>query len=93
MRIDHEVDIYQTVKQIRINRPHFVENFVSTQLSKKKEKVSHNSSGGWRPTVSWAQLMKDGAHPSPFTALAFPNSKKVPNPCWVDREGFPVLAW
>ena len=30
MRIDHEVDVYQTVKQIRINRPHFVENIVST---------------------------------------------------------------
>ena len=29
MRVDHEVDIYQTVKQIRINRPHFVENIVS----------------------------------------------------------------
>ncbi|XP_052775337.1 receptor-type tyrosine-protein phosphatase T-like isoform X2 [Mya arenaria] len=26
MRIDMEVDVYQTVKQIRINRPHFVEN-------------------------------------------------------------------
>ena len=30
--------------------------------------------------------MKGGAHPSPFTALSFPNSKKVPIYCWVDRE-------
>ena len=29
--------------------------------------------------------MKGGAHPSPFAALAFPNSKKVPIFCWVDR--------
>ena len=28
MRIDHEVDVYQTVKQMRVNRPHFVENMV-----------------------------------------------------------------
>ena len=34
--------------------------------------------------------MKGGAHPSPFAALAFPNSKKVPIFCWVDRESFPV---
>ena len=36
--------------------------------------------------------MKGGAHPSPFAALSFPNSKKVPIYCWVDREGFPVVA-
>ena len=30
--------------------------------------------------------MKGGAHPSPFAALSFPNSKKVPIFCWVDRE-------
>ena len=30
--------------------------------------------------------MKGGAHPSPFAALAFPNSKKVPIHCWADRE-------
>ena len=29
--------------------------------------------------------MKGGAHPSPFAALSFPNSKKVPIFCWVDR--------
>ena len=44
------------------------------------------------PTVSWTQLMKGGAHPSPFAALAFPNSKKVPIFCWVDRESFPVTV-
>ena len=26
-------------------------------------------SGGYRPTVSWAQQMKGRTHPSPFTAL------------------------
>ena len=30
--------------------------------------------------------MKGGAHPSPLAALSFPNSKKVPIYCWVDRE-------
>ena len=30
--------------------------------------------------------MKGGAHPSPFAALSFPNLKKVPIYCWVDRE-------
>ena len=30
--------------------------------------------------------MAGGAHPSPFAALSFPNSKKVPIYCWVDRE-------
>ncbi|XP_052229607.1 receptor-type tyrosine-protein phosphatase alpha-like isoform X2 [Dreissena polymorpha] len=32
MRMDMEVDIYQTVKQIRINRPHFVENMEQYQF-------------------------------------------------------------
>ena len=36
--------------------------------------------------------MKGGAHPSPFAALSFPNSKKVPIYCWVDRESFPAAA-
>ena len=27
--------------------------------------------------------MKGGAHPSPFAALSFPNSKKVPIYCWI----------
>ena len=35
--------------------------------------------------------MKGGAHPSPFAALSFPDSKKVPIYCWVDRESFPVV--
>ena len=39
-----------------------------------------------QPTVSWTQLMSGGAHPSPFAALSFTNSKKVPIYCWVDRE-------
>ena len=30
--------------------------------------------------------MKGGAHPSPFAALSFANSKKVPIYCWFDRE-------
>ena len=37
-----------------------------------------------------AQLMK---HQSPFVALSFPNLKKIPIYCWVDRESFPVLSW
>ena len=37
--------------------------------------------------------MKGGAHPSPFAALSFTNSKKVPLYCWVDRESFPAAAW
>ena len=28
--LDYEVDVYQTVKQIRINRPQFIENLVSS---------------------------------------------------------------
>ena len=35
--------------------------------------------------VSWAQLMTSRAHPFPFTALSFPNLKKVPIYCWFDR--------
>ena len=31
--------------------------------------VSHRGSGDKSPTESWAQLMKGGAHPSPFGAL------------------------
>ena len=37
--------------------------------------------------------MKGGAHPSPFAAFSFPNSKKVPIYCWVGRESFLVAAW
>ena len=37
--------------------------------------------------------MKGGAHPSLFAALAFPNSKKVPIYCWIEKESFPVIAW
>ena len=29
--------------------------------------------------------MKGGARPSPFAALSFPNWKKIPIYCWVDR--------
>ena len=62
-------------------------------MVKVKVSRSRRGSGGKSPTVSWAQLMKGRAHPSPFAALAFPNSKKVPIYCWVDRESFPVVAW
>ena len=37
--------------------------------------------------------MKGRAHPSPFAALSFSNSKKVPIFCWVNRESFPVATW
>ena len=30
--------------------------------------------------------MKGGAYPSPFAALSFPNSKKIPIDSWVDRD-------
>ena len=60
-------------------------------------KVSHSiitvGAVGVSPTVSWAQLMKGGANCSPFTALSFPNSKKVLFYCLVDRESFLVIAW
>ena len=43
----------------------------------KKVKVSLSliaeGAGDLESTVSWAQPMKDGVHPSPFAALAFPN--------------------
>ena len=42
---------------------------------------SRRGSGGLNPTASSAQLMKSGAHPSPFAALFFPNSKEVPIYC------------
>ena len=62
-----------------------------------KVKVSHGliavGAVGVSPTVSWAQLMKGGAYPSPFASLSFPNSKKVPIHCWVNRESFPVVGW
>ena len=38
-------------------------------------------------------LMKGGAHPFLFAALAFFISKKVPIHYWVDRQSFPVVAW
>ena len=37
--------------------------------------------------------MTGGANSSPFAAQSFPNSKKVPIYCWVDRESFLVVAW
>ena len=37
--------------------------------------------------------MEVRAHISPFAALAFPNSKKVPIHCWVDRDSFPIVTW
>ena len=47
---------------------------------------------GVSPTVSWVQLMKGKAHPPPFTALSFPNLKKVPIHCLVDSESFQVIG-
>ena len=37
--------------------------------------------------------MNGGAHTSPFAALSFPDSKKAPTHCKVDKESFPVVAW
>ena len=53
---------------------------------------SRRGSGGERPAVSWAQLINGGAHPSPFAALSFLDSKKIPIYRWVDKEIFPVDA-
>ena len=39
-----------------------------------------------------AQQVKGGAHSSPFTAILFPDSKKVPICCWVDKS-FQVIGW
>ena len=44
-------------------------------------------------TISWTQLMKDGAHPSPLAALSFSGSKKVPIYCWVESKSFLVVKW
>ena len=41
----------------------------------------------WGPLyVSWTRPMKGGDNPSPFTALSFPDSIKVPIYWWNDRE-------
>ena len=32
-------------------------------------------------------------YPAPFVALSFPDSKKQPIYCWVDRDSFPVVGW
>ena len=56
-----------------------------------------------------AKLMKCGAHPSPFAAFSFPDSKKIPIYCWVDtvtyiyicvfighwltKRVFPAVGW
>ena len=37
------------------------------------------------------QQMKGGAHSSLLAVLFFPNSKKIPIYCWVDRKCFPVV--
>ena len=67
----------------------------SIALQIKKVKVSHSliAVRAFGSSVSWAQLMKDGAHPSPLAALSFPNSEKIPIHCWVDREIFAIVAW
>ena len=36
----------------------------------------------------WVQRMKGGAHPSPFAALALPDSKEVFIYCSADKEYF-----
>ena len=60
----------------------FTAGFEPTYVTEVQVKVFHSllAVGAMDvkvPTISWAQLMKDGAHPSPFAALSFPNSKKV----------------
>ena len=53
--------------------------------SRKGGGEGEGGSGSLRSTASWEQQIKGGAHPSPFPALSFPESKKVPIYCWVDR--------
>ena len=57
-----------------------------TMVITKYVKVSHSliavGAVGIRIPLYLAQQMKGGAHPSPFAALSFPDSKKVPNYCW-----------
>ena len=58
---------------------------------------SLTGNGSYRPTASWAQLIKSGAHPSLFAALSFPGlsliRRKVHIYCWVDRETFLIVGW
>ena len=71
--------------------------FLFFSINKVKVKVSHSliAVGQWglESHCILGTADKGGAHPSPFAALSFPNSKKVPIFCWVDRESFPVAAW
>ena len=39
--------------------------------------------------LSWEQHMKGGVYPSHFASLSFPDLKRLPINCWVDRESFP----
>ena len=66
---------------------------VNRKVHCKKVKVSHSLIAVRAVgAVSWAQQIKDGAHPSSFPSLNFPDSKKVSIYCWVDKERFPVEA-
>ena len=60
-----------------------------TMVKPKYVKVSHSliavGAVGVRIPLYLAQQMKGGAHPSPFAALSFPDSKKAPNYCWFNR--------
>ena len=55
-------------------------------------KVSHSLIAVGTLGLSWAQQMKDKAHLSPFAALSFSDSKKVPIYCLVGIESFPVVG-
>lgn len=45
--------------------------------------VYHSLSRCYRPTICWAQQIKDGTHPSFPAALSFSESKKELVYCWV----------
>ena len=44
--------------------------------------------GELKARVSWAQQMKDGAHPSPSAVLFFPGSKRDPLTAGMTERGF-----
>ena len=54
--------------------------------------VQWNSVYGGEDFTSSEDQKKGGAHPAPFAASFFPDSKKLPIYCWVDRESFPVVG-
>lgn len=73
----------------------FDENETGVAETVSRGNASHSltavwDSGGLRPTLSWEQLIKGGAHVSPVAASSS-DSKKKSIFCWVDS--FLVVVW